>query len=318
MNHIVEKKIYNPNGCELNVVYHCNLSCRACSHLSPTFAKYFVDPKKVLDDLSILGKYYKANYLKIMGGEPLLHPDLIEVIDAVRSSGISDFIQVATNGQLLSRVSDVFWSKIDQIYISVYPGRELSEENFKTFEQKAKLHNVILEYFYFDSFRESYSELGTRDTSLVQRIYSSCKMAHIWHSHSVADGYFYKCPQSLFLPKVINNDILLPNKDGVKITDSKEFYKKLLVYLESTEPLSACYNCLGSVGKLFAHEQKKPNTWRSQQQYITEELIDMEYLAILEENPDANNSCMRSRSPVEKVISRINRVQRTLGRRLIR
>jgi hypothetical protein len=53
-----------------------------------------------------------------------------------------------------------------------------------------------------------------------------------------------------------NNNFLKPDADRIRITDSPEFAKDLLPYLESTEPLSSCYYCLGSLGKLFAHEQK--------------------------------------------------------------
>lgn len=314
------EKIYNSNACELNVVYHCNLSCRACSHLSPTFTQQFVDVNQVFNDFSTLAKYYHSKYIKIMGGEPLLHPNLIQIIDTLRSSGISDRIQIATNGQLLPKILDLdaFWQKIDEITISMYPGKEISSDNLAKIEDKAKLHNVVLECFYFDNFRQSYSELGTTDTDLVSRIYSTCKIAHTWRSHTVDDGYFYKCPQSLFLPKVIKNDILKPLTDGIKITDSPEFAEDLLAYLNSPEPLLSCHNCLGSVGKLFGHEQKPHTTWRLQQQYSTEELIDMDYLARSEENPKVNNSCIRSASSINKVIARTKRIQRNFARRLIR
>lgn len=315
---IINGKIYNPKASELNVVYHCNFSCRGCSHFSPISKNYFVEPNQVFNDFSTLAKYYRSKYIKIIGGEPLLHPDLIEIIDAVRSSGISDYIQVVTNGHFLAKIIDKFWQKVDEVCISVYPKKEVNLEHLEEIEYKARLHNVVLEHFYFDNFRESYSQLGTKDTDLVGRIYSTCKIAHTWHSHTIAEGYFYKCPQSLFLPSVINNDILKPNENGIKITDSPQFAQDLIAYLNSTEPLKSCYHCLGSVGKLFAHEQIPRSLWRSPQQYSTEELIDREYLAISQSNPKANNSSSRCRSSLHRIIARTQRVQRTFARRLTR
>ncbi len=315
---IIDGKIYNPNACELNVVYHCNLSCRGCSHLSPIFTNFFVDPGQVFNDFSILANYYRSKYIKIIGGEPLLHPDLIEIIDAVRSSGVSQYIQVVTNGHLLAKVTDTFWKKVDEVCISLYPEKKVNLQHLEEIEHKARLHNVVLESFDFDDFRESYSEVGTKDTSLVERIYSTCKIAHIWHSHTIAEGYFYKCPQSLFLPRVIKNDILKPNINGIKITDSPQFAHDLLAYLNATEPLKSCYHCLGSVGKLFAHEQIPRSQWRSRQQYSTEELIDRECLASSELDPKADNSPPRSRSSINRIIARTQRVQRTFAKRLAR
>lgn len=315
---IINGKIYNPNACEINAVYHCNLSCRGCSHLSPLMTNYFVEPIQVFNDLSIIAKYYRSRYIKILGGEPLLHPNLIEIINAVRSSGMGEYIQVVTNGHLLPKIIDSFWKKVDEVCISVYPEKEVNPEDIEEIEYKARLHNVVLEYLYFDNFRESYSELGTRDTELVRRIYRTCKIAHTWHSHTIAEGYFYKCPQSLILPRVINNEILNPERNGIQIVDSTKFATDLLTYLNATEPLKSCYNCLGSVGKLFTHEQIPRSQWRSPQQYSTEELIDREYLAISELNPNANTSSFRSRSSINKIIARTQRVQRTFARRLTR
>ena len=313
---IVNNKIHAPTDCELNVVHHCNMSCRGCTHLAPVLEKHFADPNTVFNDFSILGKYYRPKSVKILGGEPLLHPNLLQVIDAVRSSELTNYIHIVTNGQLLAEMPDSFWEKVDEVQISVYPRREISHEHLKIFQQKAKLYSVAFEYFYFDNFRESYSELGTTDTKLVQQIYSTCKMAHLWHCHTVDNGYFYKCPLSLFIPKIINNDMVKLYQDGIKITDSPEFANDLLSYLGSGEPLGSCHHCLGSVGKVFAHEQRKRKEWRLQQQFSTEELIDREYLAILENTPDAKDMCTRYRSPVKNLLVRAQRTQRNFVRRL--
>lgn len=291
---IINNKIHTTEGCELNVVYHCNLSCRACSHLSPTFKKEFVDPDKVFNDFHTLAKFYHPEYVKLLGGEPLLHPKLIDVIKAIRQSKISEHIQVCTNGKLLLKMSDIFWQEIDEINISVYPGQELTKKKISEIKNKAKKYHVEVKLFYFDNFRESYSELGTTNTELIRRIYSTCKIAHIWRCHTVVDGYFYKCPLSLLIPKVISpKTFRIDYQDGIKITDSPEFTQELLAYLQSSEPLSSCSHCLGSAGKLRQHEQIERNKWRLQQKYSTEEMIDWNYLTTLEKLPNADDSCVR-------------------------
>ncbi|HEY3952561.1 MAG TPA: hypothetical protein VGM53_04240, partial [Streptosporangiaceae bacterium] len=70
----------------VNVTEHCNLRCRSCAHLSPVLPKHFVDPGSLCSDLTALSKSYRVNVLKILGGEPLLHPDLPEVLLAARES----------------------------------------------------------------------------------------------------------------------------------------------------------------------------------------------------------------------------------------
>jgi hypothetical protein len=60
---------------------------------------------------------------------------------------------------------------------------------------RAHQHGVVIAFPAYDKFQESYSELGTTDEALVQRIYETCKLAHRWRCHTVADGWFYRCPK---------------------------------------------------------------------------------------------------------------------------
>src|SRR4029077_4624851 len=193
---VIDNKVHAPKGCELNVVHHCNLSCRACSHLSPVLKKHAVNAEDVFRDFSALANHYAPHFVKLLGGEPLLHPGLLDVIDAVRSSGISSRIHVCPNGLLLSRMPTQFWEKVDLVEISVYPGVHLDYEQLKQACQHARDWNAEFAMLNHNFFREAYTEEGTEDQALVQRIYRTCKVAHIWGCNTVYDGYFFKCPQS--------------------------------------------------------------------------------------------------------------------------
>ena len=105
------RKVHN-NACEINVVEHCNLSCRSCSHVSPAFRRTVIDPDALERDLSLLAEHYKVGTVRLLGGEPLLHPDLGAVVDAVRRSGIGERICVVTNGLLLPRMPRALWEAV--------------------------------------------------------------------------------------------------------------------------------------------------------------------------------------------------------------
>src|SRR5882762_3474115 len=104
--HIESGKVINPHSLEINVTLHCNMRCKSCAHLSPLFRREYIDATETHATLAVLAKNYHASYVKIIGGEPLLHPNIVEVISAVRASGVSDAIQVVTNGTLLARAPD--------------------------------------------------------------------------------------------------------------------------------------------------------------------------------------------------------------------
>ena len=117
---IKEGRILN-RTCEINIVEHCNLRCRACTHLSPVLPKHFVDPGALCADLTALARSYHADVLKILGGEPLLHPNLPDVMRAARESQVADKLEIWTNGLLLPRMERVVWEMVDGVRISLYP-----------------------------------------------------------------------------------------------------------------------------------------------------------------------------------------------------
>lgn len=278
---------------EVTAVRGCNLSCRACSHTSPVLPpRSAVDPESVRRDLTILARSYRSDHVRILGGEPLLHPDLLGVVTAIRQSGITDRVRIVTNGVLLPRQGPEFWAAFDEVHVSVYPGYEPAADDVAHWRKRAAEHDVEMLIRHYDHFRESYSEIGTEDTDLVNRIYRTCLIAHVWRCHNVIDGVFYKCPQSHFIAPG-------STPDGVAISEDSGFPARLLAYLNDEAPLRSCRHCLGAVGNLFPHEQIGRSRWRLPQRRPTEELLDHDFLATLEnDDPTASNSCIAAEEAV--------------------
>lgn len=269
---VVDGRILN-RRCEINVAEHCNLSCRACSHLSPVNPKTFVDPDVVARDLTALSRSYHAKVVRLLGGEPLLHPDLLAVIHAARRSRVSDSVMIVTNGVLLPRMPAKVWSAIDAVEVSLYPKRSLSEQAQRACADTAAAHGVAVRFRTCNEFQESYSEIGTTDDRLVDRIYTTCNVAHRWRCHNVINGWFYRCPQAHYIPKVLQSDGRSEYVDGIEIEDSPAFMPRLLAYLQSPEPLEACRNCLGTAGRYGPNEQVRRADFRPRQMAPTEELV---------------------------------------------
>ena len=61
---------------EINIVSHCNLNCRSCSHFSPVAGKEYLPIELAELDFARLAELSGGDVqcIHIMGGEPLLHP----------------------------------------------------------------------------------------------------------------------------------------------------------------------------------------------------------------------------------------------------
>jgi len=283
---IIDGKIVPPYSCEVNAVDHCNLSCVDCNHATPAMTPKFADPEIVFRDLSLLSKSYKVQALKIIGGEPLLHPDLRSLIYAVRESGICQHIVLVTNGLLLHQMEGDIWDALDEVEVSLYPEtRKILDSHMPAIRGNAAKHRVKLSRIFYEYFRISFSRVGTRDMSLIRRIYRTCLRARLWGCQSIYEGYFFKCPQCIYIPRMVGRVSAYDyRKDGIKITDDTHFQDSLKNYLMSDEPLNACRYCLGNIGKLRAHAMTKNSVWNAHHDVPTKQLIDDDKLRLLEKN----------------------------------
>jgi uncharacterized Fe-S cluster-containing radical SAM superfamily protein len=292
---------------EINIVDHCNLSCRACSHLSPSFPRRAVDPADIARDLEPLARVYHAHRVRLLGGEPLLHDDIDAVIDVVRGLGIADEIELATNGVLLGRMAMSTWERLDRVDVSAYPSRGPSDETLSIAQQRAAVTSTALHVRRPAVFRESYSEVGTDDTRLVQRIFDTCRIAHEWECHTVADGRLYRCGPSHFVPRIVE-DADPQERDGLRIHGGPTFADEVAAFLAGTDPLASCRFCLGSAGRLFDHEQVNPRAFRSHQQAPTEQLVDrwfLRYLELIDRLPRSRDRLRRHEWGYRAVVNRL-------------
>ena len=95
---------------ETHVVDHCNLNCKGCSHFCNLAEEKFIDVESIRKDFVQLSKVYKnIKVIRLMGGEPLLHPEINEIMKSVRASFPYSQIKLATNGLLLPKMKEHFW-----------------------------------------------------------------------------------------------------------------------------------------------------------------------------------------------------------------
>jgi radical SAM protein with 4Fe4S-binding SPASM domain len=150
---------------EIGVSSFCNLKCRFCFHYNNDFEKHMMDFalfKKIVDDFREFPD--KLKKFKICGyGENLLHPRFIDMLNYVVQSGITDYVELTTNGiPLTEKFGEAITNAgLRQINISVeavndegyleIAGKRINVDhlvdNIKyLFDYKTKVHSGLLIY----------------------------------------------------------------------------------------------------------------------------------------------------------------------------
>jgi uncharacterized radical SAM superfamily Fe-S cluster-containing enzyme len=90
----------------IEITEHCNLTCPVCfAESAPTRTKFtpLATVEKMLD--ALVASEGEPDLVQISGGEPTLHPDFFEILDAVRARPIRH-VMINTNGLRIAREKD--------------------------------------------------------------------------------------------------------------------------------------------------------------------------------------------------------------------
>ena len=84
---------------EIHLADHCNLNCAGCLHYAPFADKRFADIEIFCRDFARLKTIFaNIRHIRLMGGEPLLHPEAKKFVEVARSAFPKSAIRVVTNG----------------------------------------------------------------------------------------------------------------------------------------------------------------------------------------------------------------------------
>jgi MoaA/NifB/PqqE/SkfB family radical SAM enzyme len=126
-------------------IRRCNLSCAYCNEYD-NYSKP-VPLKTVLHRIELLGRL-KTGVITLSGGEPLLHPDLDDIIRGIRKHAI--LAGLITNGYLLTadRVERLNDAGLDYLQISIDNAMpdNVSKKSLKVLDKKLQ---ILAEYAHF-------------------------------------------------------------------------------------------------------------------------------------------------------------------------
>ncbi len=223
---------------EFWAVRHCNLNCKGCSACAPIEEPWFLDKAILFRDLTRLKELgLDIDIITVLGGEPLLHPDLIGIFDTIKQIYPKAKKYIITNGILLTEMSNAFWQycKDNDIFFRVTFFPVLTTVNREKI--LAKLNDNNLNYKITDKKMFNKILVLDNDTS-ISEIFEHCGCNN---AYNLYNGFIARCPVPFVVPslntyfqtKFVEGGAL----DIHKVPDAKTIIDFL------NNPTPACHNC---------------------------------------------------------------------------
>jgi MoaA/NifB/PqqE/SkfB family radical SAM enzyme len=249
---------------EVHITEHCNLNCRSCSHFSPLAEKLFLSPETFETDCARLAEVTdKLTVIKLLGGEPLLHPNVIFFIETARKYFKTTVIQLTTNGVLLSKQPDEFWIAChkNKIYIEIsdYP----VNINIEEIKAKRKKYKVCIGYTVSKENGMNKMSLDLDGCQNAETNFAGCGTAYTGNCVTLRDGRIYICSTVAhiqFFNKFFGKELCVTEDDYIDIYRAKS-KSEIMDFLH--RPFPFCRYC-----KLGDSSERMD--WRVSKREITE------------------------------------------------
>jgi hypothetical protein len=254
---------------EIHLAEHCNLNCASCNHFSPLAGEEYLDVDSYRNDCARIAELTNGHIemIRLMGGEPLLHPQLIEIMKISRQFfDNGTLIEIVTNGILLPKQPAEFWAQCKEnavrIFISKYP----IKLNLDLIETVSKQYCVPIIYSNnIDKSNNWRSEpLDLSGSQNIKTNFFVCYKGN--NCIQLKNGKLFTCQQAAYINHFnnhFNTRLEITKKDYISIYGDVSI-TEILRFL--AKPIPFCRYCL--IGDNY--KPRNNQQWRISEQDITE------------------------------------------------
>lgn len=224
---------------EFHLTEHCNMNCKGCGHFSCLAEPEFTDLEQNIKDMQRLSELVDFEIVKLLGGEPLLHPQVNEFMKVARKFFPKSIIAMTTNAILLPAMKQDFWDTVVEnnirIHVSLYK---------PMFEKKQQIidllndHNINGEIREVQNFFKRIDFTGSQDylESFKNCKYKDCRFLESGRIATCCLPFMVRHANKNFFLKMDENDEGIIDIHDPKLT-SEDLVKRL------DKPLKICKYC---------------------------------------------------------------------------
>ena len=230
---------------QVSIARHCNLNCAMCNHFAPLSGEWFLDIGRYERDIKRMSELFlgEADHILLLGGEPLLNPEIGHFLSLTRSFFERAEISIVTNGILIKNMSEAFWKSCKDnnaiIAVTKYPISIDYDEIKSICDDK----NVAFEFQGISAATRTFNKevLDLRGEQDYVRNFLSCRWSN--NCITLSEGRLFSCrtPANIdIFNQYFGRDIRLTKDDYIDIyeANSKEEILNTL-----TTPMPFCRYC---------------------------------------------------------------------------
>jgi len=228
---------------EVYLTHHCNLNCAGCFVFSPIAEEKYLDIAYYEKDCKRIHELTngKIASVRLLGGEPTLHPNLLDFFDITRRYFENAKIQLVTNGTLLCKEDNNFWEACKKKNISIQISKYPININIDEIIEKCKLHNTIIEFTENKTDEMIHLNLDLKGEQNAENSFYHCHLKN--NCITLSQGRLYTCtiiPSIKYFNRYFNLELTAKDSDSIDIYKA-ESIKEILEFL--CKPISFCRFC---------------------------------------------------------------------------
>lgn len=227
---------------EVPITTRCSLNCKECNNLIQVYQKpQNFEANQIIRDIKrICCVSERIKMLRILGGEPLLHPDLAKILNELKKIEKIERVQIVTNGTLLFDKECLALLRHKKFSVDISNYGEHSRKYVELIRQLKK-NQVCYSTQSQQKPWKALSSCSSRNRSKedLRSIFSVCRQ----DCHSLLNGELHICARSAH-----GTDLGLIEKEmkdyvSVRNAHGKRELKREIYEILNREKIAACNYC---------------------------------------------------------------------------
>lgn len=216
---------------------HCNLNCKGCSSCSPISEEWYLEPEVLKKDLNRLKslKIFVDN-INILGGEPLLHPRIVDLFSIVKQIFPDCNLGLLTNGLILKKMKAEFWDSCvnNKVKLKITCFPVFSEDDIEQIEQMLNHYGIEYQLTRKIKFNKILIE---NNPSNMEEIIQACGCNN---AYNLYDGCVSRCTVPM-ITELLNSKFGTQLNTAGKLNIYDATAEEIITFLST--PNQSCTNC---------------------------------------------------------------------------